>query len=74
MDERPCSGIALQTGASVLERSLWNGALTLGIAGLGVLFMPLMITDVCLERVLGIERLHGEWLVVVCCDVAADDH
>ena len=50
MDERPCSGIALQTGASVLERSLWNGALTLKIAGLGV---PLMITDVCLERVLG---------------------
>ena len=36
--------------------------------------MPLMITDVCLERVLGIERLHGEWLVLVCCDAAADDH
>ena len=33
-----------------------------------------MITDVCLERVLGIERLHGEWLVLVCCDAAADDH
>ena len=26
-------------------------------------------TDVCLERVLVDERLHGDLLVLICCDV-----